>query len=178
MCFAHSVYRMRKSGRRSDSASAGLRRRKKLCTRCNALHSASRPQGSERAPSLRFLFTKQGSWSTMKQLQFVLNNQKMVLDFLKSRFRMYDRSNFFFRDIQYGIQQFLKEKGMKAGYAESEAIAWAFAESLEKAKIFRPIDAQSWTVNYPEFRTPQVKAAATSQAPAAAASPSPRPATS
>jgi len=105
----------------------------------------------------------------MKAIEYVLNNQKEVLSFLKSRFPMYHLSNFFFRDVQYGIKAMLEEKGVKVRYGEAEKAARALVEKLEQMKIFRPIDRQSWVVNYPEFRTIPVKSAA----PAKAAAPAP-----
>ena len=93
----------------------------------------------------------------MKPQEYILNNEKEVLEFLKSRFPLYHLSNFFFRDIQYGIQMLLTEKKMKVGYSEAEKIASAFVEKLEQAKILTLIDRQSWVVNYPEFKKPVVK---------------------
>ena len=103
------------------------------------------------------MFTNGGAKHTMKQIDYVLQNKKEVLGFLKSRFPMFHLSNFFFRDIQYGIRAFMTERGMKVSYADAEVLARAFAESLEKDKIFRPVDSQSWTVIYPEYRTPEAK---------------------
>jgi hypothetical protein len=105
----------------------------------------------------------------MKATDYIMNNQKEVLEFLRSRFPMYHLSNFFFRDVQYGIQMMLEEKGMRVRYRVAEEIARAFVEKLEQARIFKPIDRQSWVVNYPEFKTPVSKASA----PAKPAAPAP-----
>ena len=111
----------------------------------------------------------------MKQLDYILANEPEVLHFLKSRYPMYHLSNFFFRDIQYGIQTMLDQKSMSVGYADAERIARDFTAQLEKKKILNPIDKQSWVVNYPEFKKPNVtpvvaaKPAAKPAAPAAAA---------
>ncbi len=107
----------------------------------------------------------------MKQQEYILNNDKEVLEFLKARFPLYHLSNFFFRDVQYGIQMFLAAKKMKVGYADAETIARAFVDKLEQLKIFTPIDRQSWVVNYPAFKKPVVKppVAAKPAAPAPAA---------
>jgi len=110
----------------------------------------------------------------MKRLDEVLTNQKDVLGYLKSRFPIYHLSNVFFRDIQYGIRMYFKEKGVKLGYTEAEKIARRYVEEMERAKIFKPVDKQSWVVDYPEFRTPPVKpapAAKPAAAPSRAASP-------
>jgi hypothetical protein len=105
----------------------------------------------------------------MKPADQILKNQQEVLTFLRSRFPMYHLSNFFFRDVEFGIRAFLEAKGVKIGYTEAQSIARQFTESLEQAKIFRPIDRQSWVVNYPEFKTVSSKPpAAAKPAPAAA----------
>ena len=96
----------------------------------------------------------------MKQLEYVLNNEKEVLLFLKSHYPMYHLSNFFFRDVQYGIQTMFERRGEKLSYIDSERIAQAFVEKLEKEKIFNRIDRQSWVVNYPEYKKPAVTPAA------------------
>jgi hypothetical protein len=93
----------------------------------------------------------------MKELDFVVDHYHDVLLFLKSRFPMYHLSNFFFRDVQFGIQTMLEEKKMKVGYAAAERIAAAFVRRLEKERIFLPIDRQAWVVNYPDFKKPSAK---------------------
>jgi hypothetical protein len=110
----------------------------------------------------------------MKQLAYVLENHKEVLGFLKSRFPMYHQSNFFFRDVHYGILTFLEKKDMKVTYPAAEQIAREFVKKLEKEGIFVPVDHQTWAVNYPEYRKPVVKPPAAK--PAAPAAPAPRPA--
>ena len=106
----------------------------------------------------------------MKQLAYVLDNHKEVFSFLKTRFPLYHQSNFFFRDVQYGILTMLERKGMKVGYTDAEIIAQEFVQKLEREKIFLPIDRQTWVVNYPEYRKPVVRSAAARPAgPAAAA---------
>jgi len=112
--------------------------------------------------------------------EFILKNQTEVLQFLKTQFPLYHLSNFFFRDLQFGIQQMLeRKKGWKVGYKEAEQTAALFAEQLERLGIFKRIDQQSWVVNYPAFKTPVVKppsAAARPAGPAPAARPAPKPA--
>jgi hypothetical protein len=110
----------------------------------------------------------------MKQQTYILEHTKEVLVFLKSRFPLYHLSNFFFRDVQFGIQAFLERKEMKVGYTTAETIARAFVAKLEHEKLFLPIDRQSWTVNIPEFKKPMVKAPPA--APPKPAAPAARPA--
>jgi hypothetical protein len=105
----------------------------------------------------------------MNHLAYVLANDKEVLRYLKTRFPVYHLSNVFFRDIHYGIIEYLREHKMPVRYPDAEKIARAFIERLEHEKIFRQMDHQTWMVQYPDFRTPQVKtvaAVAGSKAPA------------
>jgi hypothetical protein len=101
--------------------------------------------------------------------EYVLNNHREVLKYLKSRFPMYHGSNFFFRDVHYGIQSMFSQRGENVSYADAELIAKKFAERLEKEKIFIPVDRQSWAVNYPDFKTPPSGKALTAAKPPAPA---------
>jgi hypothetical protein len=113
----------------------------------------------------------------MKAANGIVQHQTDVLRYLKSRFPMYHLSNFFFRDVHFGIRMMLEERGTKLGYTESEEIAHRFVEQLERSGVFTRIDQQSWVVRYPEFKTPLSKAAVPSR-PAPAAKPAgPAPAT-
>ncbi len=96
----------------------------------------------------------------MKPNEFVVEQYLEVLRYLKSRFPMYHLSNFFFRDVQYGIMAMLEERGVRVTYAEAERSARAFIDRLEREKIFVPVDRQTWVVRYPEFQTEPVRPAA------------------
>ncbi len=96
----------------------------------------------------------------MNHLAYVLANDKEVFRFLKSRFPVYHLSNIFFRDIHYGIMEYLRERKMTVRYQEGERMARAFIEKLEHEKILRMLDRQTWMVQYEAFRTPRVKTAA------------------
>jgi hypothetical protein len=95
----------------------------------------------------------------MKYAPEILDHRSEVLTFLKSRFPLYHHSNIFFRDIQYGIQLFLERKKINARYPEAEQIAHEFVSALEREGVLIAIDRQSWSLNYPEFRTPSSKPA-------------------
>jgi len=112
----------------------------------------------------------------MNHQTYLQENQKEVLTYLKSRFPMYHLSNFFFRDIQFGLQAMFVQKGSKLSYTEAEKLARKFVEDAERTRIFTPIDGQSWRVNYPEFRKPQTKKPAAKPKPAARPAPAPNPA--
>ncbi len=102
-------------------------------------------------------------------LKFLVDNQKDVLSFLKTRYHLYHLSNVFFRDIHYGIMAYLEWKGISAGYTPSEKHAQVLVDSLVKAGILSNVDRNAYVLNYPEFRKPPVKPAAPAK-PAAGAS--------
>jgi hypothetical protein len=93
----------------------------------------------------------------MNARTYVDENGKKILQELKARFPIYHLSNVFFRDIQYGIQSLLEEKGMKVRYPEAERLAGEFVESMERQQIFVPIDEQTWVVRLEDFKTPTVQ---------------------
>jgi hypothetical protein len=84
--------------------------------------------------------------------------------FLKEKFPVIHNSNFFFRDLDYGVRSFLESKGKKTSHAESERIARALAGRLVAEGIFKQIDHQSWCVNYPQFALPRQEKAAPEKA--------------
>jgi hypothetical protein len=95
----------------------------------------------------------------MKPSEFVVEKYDEVLSYLRSRFPMFHLSNFFFRDVVYGIMALFRERGVKVNYREAERSARAFIEKVEREKIFSPIDRQTWVVRYPGFRKAAVRPA-------------------
>jgi len=93
----------------------------------------------------------------MKPVEVVLNNEREVLEHLKEQFPVFHLSNIFFRDIQYGIQSYLKGRNLKVDGRLAEAIAHQFIAQLERETILRKIDEQTWMVHLEAFKTPTVK---------------------
>jgi hypothetical protein len=92
----------------------------------------------------------------MKEAESIINNLTDFLNYLKSKFPLIHKSNFFFRDLHYGVMLYLDGgRGAKLKYSETEQIAKEVAEALEHNGIFRRIDHQTWLVNYPEFALPR-----------------------
>lgn len=84
----------------------------------------------------------------------ILSEEKtQILAFLKARFPVFHNSNFFFRDLQYGIRSYFEKRDIKITYPQAEKLAWEFAELLEKENVFIKINHQGWRVNHPEFVT-------------------------
>lgn len=77
----------------------------------------------------------------------------ILLEFLRAKFPMFHNSNFFFRDLQFGIKSFFEKKDIYLGYSKSEQLAKMISEFLQNEGIFVPTNNMSWKVNYPEFET-------------------------
>lgn len=84
-------------------------------------------------------------------LQSLISEERTVLNYLKSKYPLFHRSNVFFRDIQFGIKHYLESKEIKISYTESELIAKEFINYLESKGILRKINEQIYLLNYPEF---------------------------
>jgi hypothetical protein len=85
------------------------------------------------------------------QLEYAVNNRNEVLHFLKSHYPMYHESNLFLRDVQFGLIDFFRTKGMRLRNKDAEKVAHGFLDHLKKMKIVFQIDQQTWALNYPEF---------------------------
>ncbi len=75
------------------------------------------------------------------------------LGFLKAKYPMFHNSNFFYRDLQYGVLSFMEKKGNEITYAEAGKLADAISEEFEKKEIFIRMNETGWKINYPEFAT-------------------------
>ncbi len=106
----------------------------------------------------------------MKAQEYLLNNSKEFLAFLRTRVPVFHLSNIFFRDVHFSVIAFLEAQGMRVAYTSAERLAYRLIEKLEKEKILGPIDRQTWVVLYPDYRTPNRKPAAAA-APAKPAGP-------
>jgi hypothetical protein len=87
----------------------------------------------------------------------LLSNQDEFLMFLKSKFKLYHLSNVFFRDLHYGVWEFLEHHGVTLNYGQSEDIACEVVIILEKKYILKRIDDRTWLLNYPQFKLMQVQ---------------------
>ncbi|HEY7751612.1 MAG TPA: hypothetical protein VH917_04915, partial [Ignavibacteriaceae bacterium] len=77
----------------------------------------------------------------------------VLLNYLRARFPVFHNSNFFLRDLQYGIRSFLEKKDITVTYEQADILAKEMAKQLESKQIFRKINDSSWTVFYPQFAT-------------------------
>ncbi len=106
--------------------------------------------------------------SNVTQLQQMLGDKNRVLAFLRTRYPMIHASNLFYRDLVYGLQTYLAGNGIAVRVRESEKFTRAFIDAMVRDGTFIPCDRQTWTLNYPEFRTPVMQKVAPVKTSAAA----------
>ncbi len=92
-------------------------------------------------------------------MNIIINNQSEFFKYLKSKFPLYHLSNVFFRDLHYGVMNFLQGRNVKIKYFEAEEITKGVIDHLEKQNILKKVDKQTWVLNYPEYLLPKVKKA-------------------
>lgn len=81
------------------------------------------------------------------------NEDTQFLNFLKAKYPLFHKSNFFYRDFQYGIRKYLELKGIDISYADADKLAKELSAFFEQQNIFIRVSTQGWTINYPEFVT-------------------------
>ncbi|MCS7053203.1 MAG: hypothetical protein NZM09_05660 [Ignavibacterium sp.] len=86
-------------------------------------------------------------------LRYLIENRDDFFRYLKSKFPLFHNSNFFFRDLQFGIKGYFEKKGIILSYSDSEKLARLYSERLIEDKIFNKISENTWRVNYPEYIT-------------------------
>jgi len=88
-----------------------------------------------------------------KYFEQLKSEQQIFLNYLKAKFPVFHNSNFFFRDLHYGIKGYFEKKGKKISYSGSQELAGKFAEYLEEQGIFVKTSEKTWKVDFPEFVT-------------------------
>ena len=86
-------------------------------------------------------------------LELIKREDESFLGFLKAKYPMFHNSNFFYRDLQYGVLSFMQKKGIEVTYTEAGRLADAISEEFENKGIFVRMNKIGWKINYPEFTT-------------------------
>jgi hypothetical protein len=88
-----------------------------------------------------------------KHLELLKLKEESFLAFLKAKFPMFHNSNFFYRDLQYGIRSFMEKKDIIINYAEADRLAQTLSKYFEDKSIFIRVSNTGWKINYPAFAT-------------------------
>jgi hypothetical protein len=88
-----------------------------------------------------------------KNFEQLKSEQQVFLSYLRAKFPVFHNSNFFFRDLHYGVKGYFEKKGKKISYSDSQQIAEEYAKLLEEQGIFVKTSDKTWKVEFPEFVT-------------------------
>ena len=94
-------------------------------------------------------------------VQIITNSPIEFLNYLRTKYPIFHMSNVFFRDLVYGVSEYLAKRNVKVGFTESESIAHEVITNFEKRGMLRRVNSQGWVVTYPEFTTPKTVQATT-----------------
>lgn len=84
----------------------------------------------------------------MKNLELLLANEDIFLNYMNERYPIFWNSNIFSRDVQYAVKDFFKIKNKKLSYTEAENLSSQFIEHLVSQGKLLKIDFQTWKVNF------------------------------
>lgn len=88
-----------------------------------------------------------------KLLEQIKSNEEVFINYLRSRFPFFYRSNFFFRDLEYGIKTFFEKRHINISDAENLYLARELGEYFEQKDYFKKIGDGTWMINMPQFAT-------------------------
>ena len=92
-----------------------------------------------------------GKKNILSYKELLQKEDQSFLGFLKARFPVFHNSNFFYRDLEFGIRSFLEKKNIFITYGEADKLAKLMAKYFEEKGIFIKVSKTGWKVNYPEF---------------------------
>ena len=84
----------------------------------------------------------------MNHLEELKNNEEIFLNFMKEKYPFVSKSNFFFRDLQYGITYFFKNKNENIRITLAESITKDFADHLVKENKISEVSKNTWRLNH------------------------------
>ncbi len=93
----------------------------------------------------------------MKYSRGIIGDEKEFLSFLKTKFALFHLSNVFFRDVHYGIWEYLERRRIHLRYDEAERIAREVVALLEEKNILKRLNERTWLLDYPQFKIAPIK---------------------
>jgi len=85
-----------------------------------------------------------------KESELLIKNDNLFFSFLKEKYPVFNNSNIFLRDIQYGVKSFFEKRGIKLSYSDCEILADEIIKVFESQNIFQKLTKNSWKVNFPK----------------------------
>jgi hypothetical protein len=88
-----------------------------------------------------------------KLLKNILDDEEVFLNYLNSTFPLFHKSNFFARDLEYGIKSYLERKNIKISTSDAILLGELIGHKFEEKNYFKKVGAGVWTVNLPQYIT-------------------------
>ena len=82
-----------------------------------------------------------------KELEFLMHNDMLFFNYLKERYPIFNNSNIFLRDIQYGIKSFFEKRDIKLSYSQVDILSTSIIQLFEDKNIFQQLTKNTWKVN-------------------------------
>ncbi len=78
----------------------------------------------------------------------LIKNEEIFFRFVKEKYPLIEKSNIFFRDIQFAIVNFFDLKGIEVKYGDAEQLVLHLTAHLEKEGKLTPVNRNAWKVNF------------------------------
>ena len=82
-----------------------------------------------------------------KEAEFLRKNEELFFNFLREKYPVFNNSNVFLRDIQYGVKSFFEKRDIKLNYKQVEFITDSIIKLYEGKNILSRLTINTWKVN-------------------------------
>jgi len=90
---------------------------------------------------------------TNQLFDLIINEEDIFLDFLRSKFPFFHKSNFFLRDLEYGIKSFFERKNVTLSISDNLRLSSKLGNYFENKSYFVKVNDGVWKINLPQYIT-------------------------
>ena len=83
----------------------------------------------------------------MNRFDQLLNEKEIFLKYMKEKYKIFNNSNIFLRDIQFAIKSFFEKKDIKITYGEAEKLMNELTLNMEASGELLKLSTNTWKVN-------------------------------
>lgn len=84
----------------------------------------------------------------MNRFNQLLAEKEIFLKYMKEKYKIFNNSNIFLRDIQFAIKSFFEKKDIKISYAEAESLMKELTSNMENSGELTKLSPNTWKVNF------------------------------
>lgn len=84
----------------------------------------------------------------MNKFDQLLSEKEIFLKYMKEKYKIFNNSNIFLRDIQYAIKSFFEKKDIKITYSEAEKLMNELTSNMEASGELLKLSTNTWKVNF------------------------------